>query len=134
MEQPFLTRDRTDDLIRWATKLECLGNIVATLGESNDGEFALQYNGGILGNIIMDYSSALKTTLEESYSAISKTIDSFDWSNIGAIERSSKTAIIRRDAQEINQNLQAIIKVKERLKHIDSMEEALNKAIGISKT
>ncbi|MBC2703984.1 hypothetical protein [Desulfobacula sp.] len=129
MEQLFLTRDRTEDLLGWAAKLECLGNIIAFLGESKDGDLALQYNDGALGNIIMDYAHALKETIRESYPAISKTIDSFDWSNIGAIERSSKTAIFQRNSQGIKQNLQAINEVKEKFKHLYALEEVLKKEL-----
>lgn len=75
MDQPFYSNDQTENLLEWAKKLECLGNLITFLGETKDGEWALMYGDGALGRIVQDYAGALNQAIQTAYPEISKAFE-----------------------------------------------------------
>lgn len=133
MYRLFSNGDRAQDLIDWATRVEALGIAIEGL-DSDDYQNVIP----VLGQIVHDYGSALRSILDLEYSNIYKAIGKCDDPDVIDIEQSYKRARIvnvnsskpSMRTEEIQEVLEKIEAFKKKVSPVFEIESELKKAAG----
>lgn len=133
MNQIFTCGDRAQDLIDWATRIEAVGNAIEAIG-AEDGIWCIP----ILGGVIYDYASAMKTVLNAYYPEMVKVVGDFEFPALVEIEDNYERLEWLEDKGNhqlandlINETLEKVQKFKKSISSIFDIEEGLKKRINI---
>jgi len=89
MEKTALTCSSCDDLIRFAKKLDALGQAISAL--AFHGSEHLRWSGEQLGGIVSDYADAIKNVLNDFYWPIENIFTNGDTSFLSELKYDQKT-------------------------------------------
>lgn len=133
MNQIFTCGDRAQDLIDWATRIEALGGAIEAL-ETEDAIWIIP----VLGGVIYEYASAMKTVLNAYYPEMVKVVGNFEFPALVEIE--SKYERLERFEDEgrhkqandlIQETLEEVQKFKKRISSFFDIEEGLKKRLNL---
>jgi hypothetical protein len=129
----FSNRDKAQDLVDWAARVEALGLAIEAL-DCEDYQNVIP----VLGQIVYDYGSALRSMLTLQYSAINQVIgecgdpDIIDieqsYKRVCAIDANAPGSSIR--TEEVQEALEKIQAFKDKVSPVFEIESELKKAAG----
>ena len=133
MNQIFTSGDRAQDLIDWATRIEAVGNVIEAINPE-DNVWCIP----ILGGVIYEYASAMKTVLNAYYPEIRNIVGDFEFPALVEIEGKYERLEWLEDNGNhkmandlIQETLEEVQKFEKRISSFFDIKEGLKKRLNL---